>query len=100
MNTRANIVDEELCKIFLKLKVVSTAIGFESGNEEMLKYLVPCAQRIIVTKAKIDRSLETAVLKSAVKKIIDKKTSSFFFTYAPVTLRPSRRRLEMRILKR
>lgn len=41
--------------------------------EEMLKYLVPCAQRIIVTKAKIDRSLETAVLKSAIEKIIDKK---------------------------
>jgi len=41
--------------------------------EEMLKYLVPCAQRIIITRAKIDRSLETSVLKSAVEKIIDKK---------------------------
>lgn len=41
--------------------------------EEMLKYIVPYAQKIIITKAKIDRSLETGVLKSAVEKIIDKK---------------------------
>jgi dihydrofolate synthase/folylpolyglutamate synthase len=41
--------------------------------QEMLKYLVPCAQRIIITRAKIDRSLSTGVLKAAVKKISNKK---------------------------
>jgi dihydrofolate synthase / folylpolyglutamate synthase len=41
--------------------------------EEMLKYLVPFAQRIIITRAKNDRSLETSVLKSAIEKITDKK---------------------------
>ncbi|MBA3009955.1 MAG: bifunctional folylpolyglutamate synthase/dihydrofolate synthase [Proteobacteria bacterium] len=41
--------------------------------EKMLKHLVPCADRIIITKAKIDRSLETSVLEAAVKKITRKK---------------------------
>ncbi|MCF6239890.1 MAG: hypothetical protein L3J74_00940 [Bacteroidales bacterium] len=37
--------------------------------EKMLEHLVPNADTIIVTKAKINRSLETDVLKDAVKKI-------------------------------
>ncbi|MCP3944215.1 MAG: bifunctional folylpolyglutamate synthase/dihydrofolate synthase [Desulfobacteraceae bacterium] len=41
--------------------------------EEMLNNLVPHAQKIIITKAKIDRSLETQILKEAVKKITNKK---------------------------
>ncbi|MBU0972457.1 MAG: bifunctional folylpolyglutamate synthase/dihydrofolate synthase [Proteobacteria bacterium] len=41
--------------------------------EKMLKHLVPCADRIIITKAKIDRSLETRILETAVKKITRKK---------------------------
>jgi dihydrofolate synthase / folylpolyglutamate synthase len=41
--------------------------------QEMLKHLVPYAQRIILTRAKIDRSLGTGVLKKAVKKLTRKK---------------------------
>ena len=37
--------------------------------EKMLKILVPCAQHIIITRAKIDRSLDPALLKQAVQRI-------------------------------
>ena len=37
--SRANIMDEELCEIFKKLNVLTVSFGFESGNEEMLRYL-------------------------------------------------------------
>ncbi|WP_300459724.1 folylpolyglutamate synthase/dihydrofolate synthase family protein [Desulfobacula sp.] len=37
--------------------------------EKMLKLLVPCAQQIIITRAKIDRSIEPSVLKQAVQGI-------------------------------
>ena len=43
----------------------------DKPHEAMLEYLVPCAKRVIITKAKIDRSLETQVLVDAVKKIKD-----------------------------
>jgi len=39
MSTRANLVDDELCQLLKKLNVKTTGCGFESGNEEMLKYL-------------------------------------------------------------
>ena len=42
----------------------------------MLGYLVPCAHKIILTKAKIDRSIAPDVLKKAVEKI----------TQAPITI--------------
>jgi dihydrofolate synthase/folylpolyglutamate synthase len=42
----------------------------------MLKHLVPCAQNIIITRAKIDRSLDPQVLKQAARK----------FTRCPITI--------------
>ena len=44
--------------------------------EKMLKNLVPCADRVIITKAQIDRSLDTIILKQAVEK----------FARGPVTI--------------
>ena len=37
--SRANIMDEELCEIFKTLNVLTVSFGFESGNEKILKYL-------------------------------------------------------------
>ncbi len=56
-------------------KKLTLVVGIldDKPYEEMLKHLVPCAEKIIITKAKIDRSLETQDLKDAVKKITDKK---------------------------
>jgi dihydrofolate synthase/folylpolyglutamate synthase len=53
--------------------------------QEMLKHLVPCAQRIIITRAKIDRSLGTGVLKKAVKKLTRKKIEVIEDVQAAVT---------------
>ena len=39
--------------------------------EKMLESLLPCADRIIVTKAKIDRSIEPETLKKTIEKITD-----------------------------
>ncbi len=52
-------------------KDLTLVIGIldDKPHEEMLQYLLPCAKRVIITKAKIDRSLETQVLVDAVKKI-------------------------------
>ena len=44
--------------------------------EKMLELLVPCAKNIIITKAKIDRSLDPSVLKQAAAQ----------FTTAPITI--------------
>ncbi len=56
-------------------KKLTLVVGIldDKPYEEMLKLLVPCAQRVIVTKAKTDRSLETWVLEESVKKITNKK---------------------------
>jgi len=56
-------------------KKLTLVVGIldDKPYEEMLKHLVPCAGKIIVTRAKIDRSLETRILKEAIKKITDKK---------------------------
>jgi len=56
-------------------KKLTLVVGIldDKPYEKMLKHLVPCAQRVIITKAKIDRSLETDVLKAAVEKITNKK---------------------------
>jgi dihydrofolate synthase/folylpolyglutamate synthase len=56
-------------------KKLTLVVGIldDKPYKEMLKHLVPCAQRIIITRAKIDRSLETWVLKAAIEKITDKK---------------------------
>ena len=51
----------------LKNRKLTLVIGIldDKPYEKMLKNLVPCAQNIIITKAKIDRSLEPSVLKKA-----------------------------------
>lgn len=55
----------------LKDKKLTLVLGIldDKPYEKMLGYLVPCARNIIITKAKIDRSLEPEVLKKAVRKI-------------------------------
>jgi dihydrofolate synthase/folylpolyglutamate synthase len=53
--------------------------------QEMLKHLVPYAQRIIITRPKINRSLATGVLKKAVRKITHKKIEVIEDVQAAVT---------------
>ncbi|PIE61096.1 MAG: hypothetical protein CSA29_05075 [Desulfobacterales bacterium] len=50
-------------------KKLTLVIGVldDKPYEQMLRHLVPLAHRVVITKAKIDRSLETGVLKSAVE---------------------------------
>lgn len=62
----------------LKNKKLTLVLGIldDKPYDKMLGYLAPCAQHIIITKAKIDRSLEPEVLKKAVRKI----------TQCPVTI--------------
>ncbi|WP_299978779.1 folylpolyglutamate synthase/dihydrofolate synthase family protein [Desulfobacula sp.] len=62
----------------LKDRKLTLVIGIldDKPYEKMLKSLVPCAQNIIITKAKIDRSLEPSVLKEAAQR----------FTQSPVTI--------------
>ncbi|MCP4670826.1 MAG: bifunctional folylpolyglutamate synthase/dihydrofolate synthase, partial [Desulfobacula sp.] len=57
----------------LKDKKLTLVIGIldDKPHEKMLENLVPCAANIIITKAKIDRSLEPSILKKAVQKITD-----------------------------
>ncbi len=58
-------------------KKLTLVIGIldDKPYEEMLSSLVPCADSIIITKAKIDRSLDPPVLKDAVKKFGKKKVT-------------------------
>jgi dihydrofolate synthase/folylpolyglutamate synthase len=71
--------------LFDKKLTLVVGILDDKPHEEMLKHLVPCAQRIILTKAKIDRSLETGILKEAVKKITNKKIEVIEDVQAAVT---------------
>ncbi len=59
----------------LKNRKLTLVLGIldDKPHEKMLESLVPCADNIIITKAKIDRSLETSVLKTAVQNITKKK---------------------------
>lgn len=56
-------------------KKLTLVIGIldDKPYEAMLKSLVPCAERVIITRAKIDRSLETQVLEAAARKFTNKK---------------------------
>ncbi len=58
----------------LNNKKLTLVLGIldDKPYEKMLESLVPCAHNIIITKAKIDRSLEPFVLKKAVEKISNK----------------------------
>ncbi|MBC8438853.1 MAG: bifunctional folylpolyglutamate synthase/dihydrofolate synthase [Deltaproteobacteria bacterium] len=62
----------------LKNRRLTLVIGIldDKPYEKMLKSLVPCAQHIIITKAKINRSLDPSVLKEAAQR----------FTTCPVTI--------------
>ena len=62
----------------LKNRKLTLVIGIldDKPYEKMLKSLVPCAQNIIITKPKIDRSLEPLILKKAAQR----------FTPYPVTI--------------
>ena len=55
----------------LKDKKLTLVLGIldDKPHKKMLESLVPCAHNIIITKAKIDRSLEPSVLKKAVQEI-------------------------------
>jgi len=70
----ASVLGKHLSKT-LADKKLTLVVGIldDKPYEKMLKHLVPCAQRVIITKAKIDRSLETDLLKAAVEKITNKK---------------------------
>lgn len=54
-------------------KKLTLVVGIldDKPHDTMLKSLVPCADRVIITKAKIDRSIETDILEQAVKNIFD-----------------------------
>lgn len=55
----------------LKEKSLTLVLGIldDKPHDEMLKLLVPLADRVVVTQAKIDRSIKSDVLAAAVKKI-------------------------------
>lgn len=55
----------------LKDKSLTLVLGIldDKPYEAMLKSLVPCADRIILTRAKIDRSLDPRILEKTVKRI-------------------------------
>jgi len=59
----------------LKNRKLTLVLGIldDKPYEKMVESLVPCADTIIITKAKIDRSLETSVLKKAVQNITKKR---------------------------
>ena len=62
----------------LKNRRLTLVIGIldDKPYEKMLKSLVPCAQHIIITKAKINRSLDPSILKETAQK----------FTTCPITI--------------
>ena len=70
----AQVLGRHLSKT-LADKKLTLVVGIldDKPYEKMLRHLVPCAERVIITKAKIDRSLETNILKAAVEKITNKK---------------------------
>ncbi|MCP4023985.1 MAG: bifunctional folylpolyglutamate synthase/dihydrofolate synthase [Desulfobacteraceae bacterium] len=70
----AQVLGKHLKKT-LNGKTLTLVIGIldDKPYEEMLKSLIPCADNIIITKAKIERSLEPSVLKKSVEKMGKKK---------------------------
>ena len=70
-NLRASVLLGKYLNQTLGNKRLTLVIGIlnDKPYEAMLAQLLPRAQRVIVTKAKIDRSIESAVLAAAVKKI-------------------------------
>ncbi len=73
-NLKAAKVLKKYLSSHLKNKKLTLVLGIldDKPYEKMIESLVPCAENIILTKAKIDRSLEPDVLKKAVEKITAK----------------------------
>ncbi|MFH2092348.1 MAG: folylpolyglutamate synthase/dihydrofolate synthase family protein [Pseudomonadota bacterium] len=70
-NLHASKVLKNYLTATLKDKRLTLVIGIldDKPYEKMLENLVPCAHQVIVTMARIDRSLEPAVLKQAIQKL-------------------------------
>ena len=70
-NLKASVLLGKYLNQTLGDKKLTLVIGIldDKPYEAMLTQLLPRAQRVIVTKAKIDRSIEPAVLTAAAKKI-------------------------------
>jgi dihydrofolate synthase / folylpolyglutamate synthase len=73
----ARVLGKYLASI-LKNRRLTLVLGIldDKPYEQMLKSLVPCASNIIITKAKINRSLEPSILKKAAQR----------FTPCPITI--------------
>lgn len=56
-------------------KSLTLVVGIldDKPYQEMLKYLVPCAHRVIITRPKIDRSLPVEVLEKGVRSFFDRE---------------------------
>ncbi|MFA5906323.1 MAG: folylpolyglutamate synthase/dihydrofolate synthase family protein [Desulfobacula sp.] len=56
---------------FLKGRTLTLVLGIldDKPHEKMLEHLVPLAGRVIITKAKINRSLDSAVLKAEAERL-------------------------------
>jgi dihydrofolate synthase/folylpolyglutamate synthase len=72
-NLKASVLLGKYLNQTLGDKTLTLVIGIldDKPYEAMLAQLLPRAQRVIVTKAKINRSIEPAVLTAAVKKIFN-----------------------------
>jgi dihydrofolate synthase/folylpolyglutamate synthase len=70
-NLHATKVLGEYLSSFLKGRQLTLVLGILSDKpyEKMLEYLVPLAGRVIITKAKIDRSLDPSTLKKAAERL-------------------------------
>lgn len=70
-NLKASVLLSKYLNQALGNKKLTLVIGIlhDKPYEAMLAQLLPRAQRVIVTKAKIDRSIQPAVLTTAIKKI-------------------------------
>ena len=70
-NLHATTVLGKYLSSFLKGRHLTLVLGIldDKPYEKMLEHLVPLAGRVIITKAKIDRSLDPAVLKAAAEKL-------------------------------
>ena len=74
-NLKAAQVLAAYLKEALKDKSLTLVLGIldDKPHEEMLKLLLPLADRVVVTQAKIDRSIKSKVLAASVKKIFSGK---------------------------
>jgi dihydrofolate synthase/folylpolyglutamate synthase len=73
-NLHAAKVLGEYLSSFLKGRKLTLVLGILSDkpHAKMLEYLVPLAERVIITRAKIDRSLDPSTLKQAAERLTRK----------------------------